>query len=866
MKLSTSILPPALLDLTLLRVSSPSNGLITRLRAAGANMRRISTTRQLKQPALAEATPPPAPYIGFTQAMNSHAPEAEDVVSGKRPLRRHRSLTVRSGSGLSSAASELQRRIEALSTVVIAEENTADASLYTEEELLTFYEGVLDFTAPEEQNADTEAPKLAQAERDISLINGVDRRLMDPELLANARSTQSFTSEEYNEADVDLMQPYRRVLKRAHEIVTRVEAVRNSMDKTADLETLIQEQPSSSKKPFLAVGVLSPLECEALVRVCIQARDTVAAELALELMKRTGTPVPEVAITDLLEMYCESANVTAVESLLQKYLSGPPTEPQRHLHIKTHLRASPPSSLPTTALSVLHSYEDSGTPAPLKTYTTLIASLFSTPSTTARAHAWDLFYHMRYAAHPDPDVILYTQMIRACASPISVRFSSEPERALDLWTEMTVDHRIVPTRGAYNAVILACARSGEKQYVNEAFRLARQMLDSHRDARGKAAYRPDRGTFCALLEGAKRIGDLGRVRWILAEMIRGGEDGLSVDENVMVHVFHAYASYRPPFERSMAKLIKEEGKEAGAAKPGPQSPAVQPESAMQMGSSENRVAVDTPNPTLTHLPPQTHQEVINEVKFLFKRILDDTGYAKPSDDLPLPSNTFNQVAITNYLVSAFLSVYYRHSSLQNARGLFWSLYEDLKLERNAHAYVQALETCANARRVDRETAMKFAEEVWVKWSVLEENGMDGRRKLDARMIERANLAMIKTLSLRNEVERAMDHVRAFAARYPPNDIRTPTPKPALRASKTALTGARPLVRMTSTEVPDDKVPPLLTFPDLEVLHHRLVVYEKTKDIGYIKWLTSTYEWVLRMRRNEAMKARPPKADLVPVVV
>jgi len=82
------------------------------------------------------------------------------------------------------------------------------------------------------------------------------------------------------------------------------------------------------------------------------------------------------------------------------------------------------------------------------------------------------------------------------------------------------------------------------------------MLDSHRDAHAFPAFRPDRKTFCALLEGAKRIGDLGRE--ILAEMVRGrgvnskeedtGKDGqVEIDEEVMMHMFHTYAAYRLPF-------------------------------------------------------------------------------------------------------------------------------------------------------------------------------------------------------------------------------------------------------------------------------------------------------------------------------
>lgn len=142
-------------------------------------------------------------------------------------------------------------------------------------------------------------------------------------------------------------------------------------------------------------------------------------------------------------------------------------------------------AIPTTALQVLHSYELQASPAPMHTYTSFITSLFSRPLSLAHAQAWDLFFHMRYVAHLQPDVLFYTLIIHACASPMSPGHSSEPERALDLWTEMTIDHRIRPTAGAYNAVILACAKSGLRRYVSEAFRLAKEMLNSHRDAEGR---------------------------------------------------------------------------------------------------------------------------------------------------------------------------------------------------------------------------------------------------------------------------------------------------------------------------------------------------------------------------------------------
>lgn len=79
----------------------------------------------------------------------------------------------------------------------------------------------------------------------------------------------------------------------------------------------------------------------------------------------------------------------------------------------------------------------------------------------------------------------------------------------------------------------------------------------------------------------------------------------------------------------------------------------------------------------------------------------------------------------------------------------------------------------------------------------------------------------------------------------------------MQSTRAVLQGQRPLVRMTSTvEIPDDTVPPLLTFADLESLHHRLVAARRNDDIGYIKYICKTYEWSLRTRRNLTMRAEP----------
>lgn len=99
-----------------------------------------------------------------------------------------------------------------------------------------------------------------------------------------------------------------------------------------------------------------------------------------------------------------------------------------------------------------------------------------------------------------------------------------------------------------------------------------------------------------------------------------------------------------------------------------------------------------------------------------------------------------------------------------------------------------------------------------------------------------------------EVERALDHLRTFVARYPPVVLREPNPLPAMRSTRTVLEGARPLVRLTSAlDVPDDTVPPLLGWADLEILHHRLVAAGRTDGVRYVKWVCKAYEDPARAR-------------------
>ncbi|KAG6855591.1 hypothetical protein H0H87_000472 [Tephrocybe sp. NHM501043] len=752
-------------------------------------------------------------------------------------------FTTRSGKIKTDAVAELQRRVKALEEANNAEKAALDPPSYTEEELMFLYEDVLALPSEPEQPKEMNVQELEQlqSEQDMAVVcAAVERFFLDDSLASS--STQS------------LLPPHRRLLSYIRAAVLRVEAARETIKPDAE--------PSIGQHEFLPVAILSVPEFQSILRLSIREGDAEAADLTLDLMKRSGLAVPEDMIDSLLKVCASVGNVVGTERVLVRYLNAPPSPKQRHYHIKSHLLSTPAQTIPSTALELLHSYEAQNLPAPMQTYTSVVTSLFSTNSSLGRAQAWDLFSHMRYVAHADPDATLYTLMIRACASPINMR-PSEPEKALDLWAEMTVDRRLSPTAGAYDAVILACARSGRATYVNEAFRLAKQMLDSHRDARGNSAFKPSRRTYCALLEGAKRIGDLSRARWILAQMIVGPTEveAECVNEEVMMHVFHAYASYRPPFNRNIVKPAEPVQTDSKSTTLTELSITDSETSSHQTG-----VPVHEPAAVFSHIPPQSGAEVIHEAQILYDRILYDSGLkniSDPTEGGTLPAEQkFKHVELSPRLLNSYLAVHYKHARFEDACNLYRQVFTECQVSKTGRTYVEALERCAIARRGhERTVVLEFAEEVWAGWQELEEAGHDNGRPLSGRTIEKAHIAMIRVLALTNHVDRAMQHLRAFAARYPPSDIRTLTLKPAMRSTRTVLVGERPLVRMTSSvEVPDDHVPPLVMFGDIDVLHHRLVAQRSTSDIKYVAWVCKAYEGALRARRDSALKLKPSEVD------
>ena len=111
------------------------------------------------------------------------------------------------------------------------------------------------------------------------------------------------------------------------------------------------------------------------------------------------------------------------------------------------------------------------------------------------------------------------------------------------------------------------------------------------------------------------------------------------------------------------------------------------------------------------------------------------------------------------------------------------------------------------------------------------------------------------------LDEALACLRAFVARYPSNTVRESSPSsvltklPGMRSQRVSLVARdRPLVRLTTAlDVQDDDVPPLLTFADIEVLHHRLVAAGDLRSLAYVKWVCKAYEGALRKRREATLK-------------
>ncbi|KAF9221706.1 hypothetical protein BS17DRAFT_736823 [Gyrodon lividus] len=729
--------------------------------------------------------------------------------------------------------------------------------------------------------------------------------------------------------NIDIVQQHAHIVDLLKAALDRMEAAQASIGEPEDKDKAVSKVATTR----VPVGILSKGEWMSLVRFCIYRRDISAAEQVVCLMQRAGFHVSNESIDAVLADHANRGETRRFELFMARMLSGLPTENQVDLHVKAHIaKTSFPSKssrlslsssqqFPTSALAVLHQYEATGHPAPMRSYTRVISALFNVqtfPSshsglghTAAQGQAWDLFAHMRYAAHPIPDAHLYALMIRACGP--STR--PEPERALDLWTEMQ-ENGIEPTKGAYEAMIRVYGRAG-KEWLGEGIRLAREMGDRY-SITGISG----RGLWCALLEGCKRAGDLNKARWILAEAVRGGSEGAGVetavvDSELMMHVFHTYASYKPPFRRDATRLVDGKTRSNGEAFA---TQVIQAKKIPDLDDSPSHAdtgqtqADEVPikaqmenTPSFSRLAPQTPSEVIAESRALFDRIVRDRSLS-PEESQSFGSHSalagrLAPINLTPALLNAYLSVFYRHASIETSQEVFASFFsQDSSLaepnfQADEHTYINALERCTLARAEDRRIAAQWAQDIWQRWQATEVEGVrNGKATVGsfARSIERAHAAMRRVLILSGDTDAALALLRTFVSRYPPAALLQPPTqsplnpsapeitassapklatitlfaKPPILSTRTVLTNpapstpslsttARPLIRLTSAVGPkDDRIPPLIGFSDVDLLHARLAEHGRVTDLGYIKWVCKAYASALKKRRDAVLKAAP----------
>ena len=355
------------------------------------------------------------------------------------------------------------------------------------------------------------------------------------------------------------------------------------------------------------------------------------------------------------------------------------------------------------AIANLKQHEHAGTPLAQKAYQVVLHHLnFGSPTyrpdSHSRALARDLFAHMRLMAHPTPDRELYRDMITACAASSD----PSPERARDLWLEMTTEGDAParePEKEDYNAIIRALSTS--KDDYLEGFDIFRQMLSKHQDAvrvpfddtprATFSKYIPTLRTFSALLQGTKRAGDLERTRWLLLEMVKlvqaaslqTNVEIAGPDANIMADVFHAYATWIPKPQKPLKTtdstgdvqselegLSEAEGDYSNVdMTPLRNASDEEPETDLQVGS--DTVPHYTPSPL-----PHTHAQAVSEATGIWERLLYDVKAAR-AGKATLIEYPFSQVWLSQRVITAYQSVILNHTwDIAIAKDLWGKVYKD----------------------------------------------------------------------------------------------------------------------------------------------------------------------------------------------
>lgn len=485
-------------------------------------------------------------------------------------------------------------------------------------------------------------------------------------------------------------------------------------------------------------GLITQTECLALFDECLAAREYEAAARILDVARAHGmTALAEQEEDSLLEARARAGDVQGVGkqlSVIEERTGTVPSRARLASLVRAHLAAGETHA----AVRMLHTFEARQLTLEESAYASVIGTLLAPRTTMKQADkslAWDLFTHMRLVAHPTPGVEMYNDMIRSCADPKD----PQPELALDMFTQMVSENGQTPVAETYNVLIRALAKV--KTYYHEAFRVLRQMLGVHQAALAggisrTTGYEPTVVTFNALLQGTKRTGDLGRARWILAEMAKiGAFMGEEADvrmlpnEETLVGVFHTYAAYKPVVARMDVKVAvnqasqveQDVGRTKRDGNPDADSDTI---SDTQVHAEEllpprvSLLDIGSPDFVPPYQPQMSH-EVFSEASQLFDLVIDNMTHQH---------GAFAHVRPTTRLVNAYLSVALAHAPLERAVQMRLDLWTaprivDLGLKPNGWTFLFVLERCASARnKTERHIVEGELDRLWqgyLRWHAAE---------------------------------------------------------------------------------------------------------------------------------------------------
>jgi len=401
----------------------------------------------------------------------------------------------------------------------------------------------------------------------------------------------------------------------------------------------------------------------------------------------------------------------------------------------------------------------------------------------SRSSAWNLFAHMRLVAHTTPNLQAYNLMLSAC----STGQHPSPERAVDLYEEMQ-EHKIQPDIFTFTALIRTCSRTrraGEESYYLRGIEFLRQMLD--------AGLTPDRSTLHAIMDGARRVGDLSRARWIFYKVAVSPWKE-SVDDVTAALLFQTYAT----FKVQPAPLLRERLREGRKL------------------ATDQALDKDIAVP-LDNLPsplPRTAEEVVQQVRALMASSLASKGLDTSllfRDGNLQPSPVFESIKLTPLLLNSFLLAHQRGSHIfSKCLLLYEKLFKLASVPKNGYSYELIMQSCEkpNDRQLGLETARKcFAE--WKTWAI--------SRPVKEIQASEIWSSMIRNLARNDLSKEGVEEVTRFRQAFPPTQL------VEFARNQKAITRLAPetQVQIADPVYPETSAswkPPLLTFKAIAPLH------------------------------------------------